>query len=502
MGEFIDDGWSGGSLERPALARLREAVAQELVDVVLTYDPDRLARDLADLLFLDKEFQRAGVRLETVTTEIDSSPEGRMFFQFKGAFAEYERAIIRRRTIEGRRRKAKEGKLVNPRTLPRWLRYDAQTSTVMLDEEWAQVISLAYRLVDEEGLNLRALARRFHELGIPTPQGGTHWRASTLREWLRSTAARGDYYQLRYEHVEAKRPLKALPQRRKSSYRLRPREEWQLVRVPAAVAPDLWERVQRRLGQNKALAARNTRREYLLQGLVRCGLCGRRMTGRYHTRDKHRFYRCKRSRELEHDIHGEACPQKLVRADRLEEVVWEAIEGLLQEPETLRKELKRRCEEGSPTREVSEQEFLAARKRLEAIPREQDRLVEGYGKGLIPDDRMRQRMEALKAEEDMLQRRVAELERQLTRLEVTQEQESQALAFAQRVRDGLDHLDFAGRQQLLRLVLEDVTCYDSRAVIRTIIPTGASDETGQLCPPHREGATGVRSPACGVATSS
>ncbi len=58
--EFVDDGWSGGSLERPALTRLREAVSQGLVDVVLVYDPDRLARDLADLLVLDKELQRAG----------------------------------------------------------------------------------------------------------------------------------------------------------------------------------------------------------------------------------------------------------------------------------------------------------------------------------------------------------------------------------------------------------------------------------------------------------
>lgn len=133
-----------------------------------------------------------------------------------------------------------------------------------------------------------------------------------------------------------------------------------------------------------------------------------------------------------------------------------------------------------------------AQNRLEPIPQEQDRLVEGYGKGLIPDDRMQARMEALKAEQAGLQPRVAELERQLLRLQVTQEQEAQALAFAQKVSDGLEHLDFAGRQQLIRLVVENVTCYDDQAVVRTIIPTATSDATGQLCPSPREGGQGVR----------
>ena len=260
--------------------------------------------------------------------------------------------------------------------------------------------------------------------------------------------------------------------------------------TPVPVPADLWERVQRQLEQNKVLAARNTQRDYLLQGLVRCGQCGQRMTGRYHTRDKQRFYRCARSRELEHDIHGNACTQKVMRADHLEDAVWQAIGGLLQDPETLRDELKRRRQEGSPTREVTEQELRVTRRRLEAIPREQDRLVEGYGKGLIPDDRMQARMEALKAEREELQRRAGDLDRQLIRLEMTQEQEAQALTFAYRVRDGLNHLDFAGRQQLLRLVLEDVACYDGRAVVHTIIPTHSSQEKGQLCPTPREGDTG------------
>ena len=82
---------------------------------------------------------------------------------------------------------------MNPRNLPRWLTYDREKGAVILDEEWAEVVRLAYHLVAEEGLTLGGLVRRFHELSTPSPTGGTHWRASTLREWLRSTTAKGEY---------------------------------------------------------------------------------------------------------------------------------------------------------------------------------------------------------------------------------------------------------------------------------------------------------------------
>ena len=190
---FVDEGYSGGDLGRPALSRLRQAVREGRVDVVLCYDPDRLSRDLAHLLLLADEFEAEGARLEFITQETDTSPEGRMFFAMRGAVAEYEKAKIKERTARGRREKARQGKIVNPRSLPKWLRYDPVAGRVDLDEEWAQVAGLAYRLVAEEGLTLMGLARRLNSLSIPTPEGGTHWQPSTLRHWLRNPAAKGEY---------------------------------------------------------------------------------------------------------------------------------------------------------------------------------------------------------------------------------------------------------------------------------------------------------------------
>ncbi len=76
---------------------------------------------------------------------------------------------------------------------------------------------------------------------------------------------------------------------------------------------------------------------------------------------------------------------------------------------------------------------------------------------------------------------VAELERRLQRLDVGREQEARALDFAERLRGGLEEMDFARRQELLRLLVEDVTCTHGRALVRTIIPLEEQTDGEQLC---------------------
>ena len=61
----------------------------------MAYDPDRLSRNLADLLLLDNEFTRYGAKLEFITQEMDTSPEGKMFFAIRGAVGQYEREKIK-----------------------------------------------------------------------------------------------------------------------------------------------------------------------------------------------------------------------------------------------------------------------------------------------------------------------------------------------------------------------------------------------------------------------
>jgi site-specific DNA recombinase len=75
--------------------------------VVMAYDPNRLSRNLADLLFLENDFARYGTKLEFITQEMDTSPEGKMFFAIRGAVAQYEREKIKERSMRGLREKVR-----------------------------------------------------------------------------------------------------------------------------------------------------------------------------------------------------------------------------------------------------------------------------------------------------------------------------------------------------------------------------------------------------------
>ncbi len=494
---FADDGYSGGDLTRPALTRLREAVRSGRADRVLAVDPDRLSRSLTDLLLLADEFERAGVILEFCTQEVDRSPEGQLFFAVRGAVAQYEKHKIREWMLRGKREKAQQGRVVNPGKLPRWLTMAPDRQTVLLDPAWTPVVQRIYHLYVTEGCTLRGIAERLTTDGQPTPSGGRQWQIATLHDWLRNPAAVGDLTQWTHRAVEPQRrrkPVAATVQRTaRSSAALRPEAEWCHVPVPPVVDPATWGAAQRRLDQNQAFARRNGRRPYLLRGLIACGTCGRRMTGAYRSFQHARVYQCQHAPRV--DGSG-ACRSRALPAEPLEGAIWDRIASLIRQPAVLQAELTRRLEHGSPTRAGWDREHEAAQRRLTTIPAEMDRLVDGYAKGLIPDERMRAQMTRLKTEQDALRERVTALEAEDVRRERVARQAGDALAFAARVAVGLDALDADGRQAFCRLVIREIAVEGDTARVRTVLPTGGGDRgSGHLCSPDRHVVPGPGPPA-------
>jgi hypothetical protein len=108
--------------------------------------------------------------------------------------------------------------------------------------------------------------------------------------------------------------------------------------------------------------------------------------------------------------------------------------------------------------------------------------VEGYRKGLYADFMMREDMELIQKEQGELEKRKAELERQLAQRFLTENQEAQIRSLAEKISLGLNNLDFAGKQGLLRLLVEKVIYNEQGIEIQTIIPLGE-----QLHPIHRRG---------------
>jgi DNA invertase Pin-like site-specific DNA recombinase len=101
---------TGGRWERPELHRLLEQLRKD--DVLVVWKLDRLSRSLKDVLTLMEKIQLAGAGFQSLTEAIDTtSPGGRMMMQIVGAFAEFERAMLRERTRNGLDAARKEGRV-------------------------------------------------------------------------------------------------------------------------------------------------------------------------------------------------------------------------------------------------------------------------------------------------------------------------------------------------------------------------------------------------------
>src|SRR6202046_1336259 len=108
---FEDDGYSGASLIRPGLERVRDLAAEGLIQAVLVYAPDRLSRRYAHQILLIEELARAGVETLFIRSPRATTAEDQLLLQFQGMIAEYQRAQILERSRRGKRHRARQGQV-------------------------------------------------------------------------------------------------------------------------------------------------------------------------------------------------------------------------------------------------------------------------------------------------------------------------------------------------------------------------------------------------------
>lgn len=141
---YRDEGYSGASLKRPALDRLRDRVALAAYDRVLITAPDRLARKYVHQLLLIEEFEKNGCQIEFVERPMSQDPHDQLLLQIRGAVSEYERSLIAERMRRGRLARYRAGTLL-PWTKPPYgyrLNPDCprDPSTVRVEESEAAVV--------------------------------------------------------------------------------------------------------------------------------------------------------------------------------------------------------------------------------------------------------------------------------------------------------------------------------------------------------------------------
>jgi DNA invertase Pin-like site-specific DNA recombinase len=107
---IFEEAASGGRWDRPGLHRLLDQLREG--DTVVVWKLDRLSRSLKDMLHIMERIGNASAGFRSITENIDTTTSaGRMMMQMVGAFAEFERAMIRERTSAGLAAARAEGRI-------------------------------------------------------------------------------------------------------------------------------------------------------------------------------------------------------------------------------------------------------------------------------------------------------------------------------------------------------------------------------------------------------
>ncbi len=323
--EYVDEGVSGETLDRPALFALRRAILDGEINEVICLDPDRLSRKLMNQLVLSDEWEKRAT-LRFVSGEYQNTPEGQLFYQMRGAISQFEKAKINERMARGRREKAKQGRVLRDFSIYGY-RYDRATAAFFVDEREAAIVRLIFSLFtsptrEVQGIN--GIARFLNERGIPTKRGAPLFHRQVVRQILMNQTYIGEFYQNRWKAEGRRTRTPNAP----FTVQTRPFEEWIKIDVPPIVSREIFELAQSKLSVSKRRRTSQTRHRYLLSGLLRCALCGNTLTGCRATQwGKHVYTYTDRKHTQGAKTSG--CVLSL-RCDRIDDAVWWAIKAWLE----------------------------------------------------------------------------------------------------------------------------------------------------------------------------
>lgn len=363
IGKIFREAFTGSLYrERPLLSEARNRYRNGETQGLLFNAFDRLSRNQIHLGVLIDEMHHYNVIVECIQENYDTSAAGQ-FMQNALAFAaEVEREKILTRTNDGRRKRAKNGKMLGWHAPRYGYIWNEDRTAYVIHEQEAAIVKRIYTMA-LQGISIHSIASTLTQEGVPTRGNlGTRkfkgvWLHSTVHRILSSSCYIGVavVYRTRQEKINGKRH---------TTYR----SDEDVITLPDGVIPSIvdketFEVVQEQLQQNKQRSARNNQQpeDTLLRcGLVICGYCGRNGVVTRKSNEK-TDYRCKSSGDRER---GE-CEGFTICARKLDQAAWEHAIEIIKDPTILEQKLQEKQRQ-NPTKE----EHAPINRRLKEIEKE------------------------------------------------------------------------------------------------------------------------------------
>jgi len=472
--EFLDDGYSGAELSRPGLDQLRDSIQEGLFEAVLILSPDRLSRKQAHQYILMEEFSKRNIQVLFTTQKFGDSPEDQLMLQIQGALSEYERAKILDRMRRGIIHSVKNGQIMGG-CAPYGYRFVCKSQSARahweINLEEAQVVKTIFDLYVNKGMKGAEIAHYLGREGVLTRSMTHFWQSSLIYKILENETYTGTAYMFKKRKVEpAKNPKqKKYRSRKKTSQQDRPREDWIGIPVTPIIDLKLWQKAQEVRKQNAYKSRRNNiKNDYLLRGLVVCGLCGSMASG--HVSNKNTYYSCgaKRRKNITTKPHDENITKPHPYLDKN---VWDGLVELLSHPNNLKEQLGKRLEAKKRAIATTRESLPdKASNDLAKLDIQEQRLIDAYREGAINLPELKEQKTKIASKRQIAQAKKKAVPSQLEssgRPEITLDDLGDVSA---RFNRAMAHADFAKREKLVNLLVNSVTLYPNKAVVEGNIP--------------------------------
>lgn len=317
--EYYDEAMTATNDNRPQYRQMLKDAGAGLFDVVIMHKVDRGARNEYDYYINKMKLIRAGVSLEYASQSFDTStPEGQLMEnQLVGIAAYYSRNLAKE-VMKGLKENALQGKH-NGGKPP--LGYAVKDGKYEIDESTAPAVRMIFDMY-VKNCTYGEIQRALNDAGYKTGRGGNFCKNS-IHDIVVNEKYVGVYV---YGKVTGGKSMS------RNSHMYNP----DAIRIdnalPAIIDKELWEKAQARIAQGKHLrGAQHSKTEYLLSGLIKCGVCGasmigQRVNGTHRSLGKHlySYYRCSRSVNT-----NNACASGRVKREWVEHFVIEYIKKKL-----------------------------------------------------------------------------------------------------------------------------------------------------------------------------
>ncbi len=430
----FSEAYSGLSLERPELDKLRELVRNETIDVVVCYSLDRLTRDPNHGVIITQELEKHRVTLEAVTEDVDNSELGQLITYIRGYASKIEAIKIKERTMRGKKARAREGRIPNGSGQNiygyDYIRVSQENGgRRVINETEASWVRQAYQWLVNEGISTNAIMYRLRAMNAPTKSGGI-WNRRSVQAILTNPAYTGKTY------VFTTRGHRQFT---------RPQSDWIEIEgvTPAIISQEVFDAAQKQLQANRTKTVPTTKYDYLLRGHIRCRRCGRAYVG-----SSGKLYRC--IGKLKFANPGARCDNKTWQAKSLEAMVWGELERYLSDRDLIISQLEAQRQDAGQLN-VFEAELERVERQLKAVDREQHQLLQWALKG-FPESQVEAENRRLNKAKETLKAQKADLEAQLKASHDAAINVPKLESFVRDMQDKLPDLDFEGKRLALDML--------------------------------------------------